>query len=80
GIINLFLNRRHPPPLNDVTPLGPRRIALAVFMLALFVLLFMPAPLREIQVEQPLPGQAAWVMGLASAWLVNIARGRLRRW
>lgn len=79
GIINLFLNRRHPPPLNDVTPLGPRRIALAVFMLALFVLLFMPAPLREIRVEQTLPGQAAWALGMASAWLASVASSRLRR-
>jgi membrane-associated protease RseP (regulator of RpoE activity) len=48
GFLNLLLNRKHPPPLNDVTPVSPRRVALGVFMLVIFVLLFMPAPLRQI--------------------------------
>jgi hypothetical protein len=48
GVMNLLLNRKHPPPLDDVTPVNPRRVALGVFMLVIFVLLFMPSPLRQI--------------------------------
>lgn len=48
GLINLLLNRKHPPPLNDVTPVRSRRVLLGVVMLVIFVLLFMPSPLREI--------------------------------
>lgn len=48
GFLNLMLNRRHPPPLDDATGLDPRRIALGLLMLLLFVALFMPAPLRTV--------------------------------
>jgi membrane-associated protease RseP (regulator of RpoE activity) len=48
GFLNLFLNPRHPPPLNDATRLDARRIVLGLFVLAIFVLTFMPAPLREV--------------------------------
>jgi membrane-associated protease RseP (regulator of RpoE activity) len=51
GFLNLFLNPRHPPPLNDATKLDGRRIALGLLMLAIFILTFMPAPLREIQLQ-----------------------------
>jgi membrane-associated protease RseP (regulator of RpoE activity) len=49
GFLNLVLNPRHPPPLNDVGKLDWRRIALGLGMLLLFILLFMPAPLQQIQ-------------------------------
>ena len=49
GILNMILNPRHPPPLNDATRLDWRRIALGLGMLVIFILLFMPAPLQEIQ-------------------------------
>ena len=49
GFLNMILNPRHPPPLNDATKLGGQRIALGLLMLAIFVLTFMPTPLREIQ-------------------------------
>lgn len=48
GLINVMLNRKHPPPLNDVTPVDARRVALGLFVLAIFILLFMPSPLREV--------------------------------
>jgi membrane-associated protease RseP (regulator of RpoE activity) len=48
GLFNMLLNRRHPPPLNDVTELYKGRIALGVVMLVIFILLFMPSPLRQI--------------------------------
>jgi membrane-associated protease RseP (regulator of RpoE activity) len=49
GFLNMFLNPRHPPPLNDATKLDGRRIALGLAMLVLFVLLFMPLPLQQVQ-------------------------------
>lgn len=49
GFVNMLLNRRHPPPLDDVTRLDGRRVALGLLMLVIFVLTFMPAPLREIR-------------------------------
>ncbi len=49
GIMNLMLNRKHPPPLDDVTALGRGRIAVGVLMLVIFILTFMPSPLRQVQ-------------------------------
>ncbi len=51
SFLNLVLNSRHPPPLDDATKLDWRRIALGVFVLAIFILTFMPAPLREIRFQ-----------------------------
>ncbi len=48
GLINLVVNRKHPPPLDDVTPVGRGRVAVGVFMLLVFILTFMPSPLRQI--------------------------------
>jgi len=48
GFLNMLLNRKHPPPLNDVTELDGRRVLIGIVMLLVFVLTFMPAPLREI--------------------------------
>jgi len=49
GFLNMTINARHPPPLNDAAKVDWRRIVFGLLMLALFVLLFMPAPLREVQ-------------------------------
>ncbi len=49
GFLNLLLNPRHPPPLDDATKIDGRRIALGLVILAIFILTFMPAPLREVQ-------------------------------
>ena len=51
GFLNLTINTRHPPPLNDATKLNGRRIAFGLLMLAIFILTFMPAPLREVQLQ-----------------------------
>jgi membrane-associated protease RseP (regulator of RpoE activity) len=48
GFLNLLVNSRHPPPLDDATRLDGRRVALGLLMLAIFILTFMPAPLRQI--------------------------------
>ncbi|RMH00576.1 MAG: site-2 protease family protein [Chloroflexi bacterium] len=43
-----FMGRNHAEPLDDVTELDSRRRALAYFMLVLFVLVFVPVPLRFV--------------------------------
>jgi Zn-dependent protease len=48
AVLALVFGPRHPPPLNDISGLGRAHAALAVFGLIVFVLLFMPAPLRQI--------------------------------
>ncbi|MGD2177810.1 MAG: site-2 protease family protein [Anaerolineae bacterium] len=48
GFLNMVLNRKHPPPLNDVTELDRGRVAVGVLMLIIFILMFMPSPLREL--------------------------------
>lgn len=51
GLLNMMLNRQHPPPLDDATGLDLRRIALGLLMLLIFVALFMPAPLQIVSVR-----------------------------
>jgi membrane-associated protease RseP (regulator of RpoE activity) len=51
GFVNLALNPRHPPPLNDATRLDGRRLVLGLLVLAIFILTFMPAPLREVHLR-----------------------------
>jgi Zn-dependent protease len=48
GVLALLIGPRHPPPLNDISRLGAGHVALAVFGLVVFALLFMPAPLRQV--------------------------------
>ncbi|MBN1956079.1 MAG: site-2 protease family protein [Anaerolineae bacterium] len=47
GLAALF-GPRHPPPLNDVTRLGARRVLLGILLLVIFVLIFVPVPLVEV--------------------------------
>jgi len=51
SFLNLIVNLRHPPPLDDVTRLDRKRVILGLVVLAIFVLTFMPAPLQEIYVQ-----------------------------
>jgi membrane-associated protease RseP (regulator of RpoE activity) len=44
AVILLWLGRVHADLLDQITPLDPRRRAIAVFMLVLFVLVFIPVP------------------------------------
>ncbi|KAB8142524.1 site-2 protease family protein [Chloroflexia bacterium SDU3-3] len=48
GAMILLIGPKHPAPLNDIEPLGFWHRALAVIGLVLFVLLFMPDPLRTV--------------------------------
>ncbi len=47
-LLALVFGPRHPAPLNDISRLGIRHIALAIIGLCVFVLLFMPAPLMIV--------------------------------
>jgi Zn-dependent protease len=49
SVLVFLVGLRHPPPLNDITRLGPWHIALAIAGLLTLVLLFMPAPLVNVQ-------------------------------
>jgi membrane-associated protease RseP (regulator of RpoE activity) len=46
----LLLGRTYAEPLNDITPLDPKRRAVAILGLVLFLLLFMPVPFRAFGV------------------------------
>jgi membrane-associated protease RseP (regulator of RpoE activity) len=48
AILIFMLGVGHPPPLNDVTPLGGRRKLLAVLTIIIFLLVFAPIPLKII--------------------------------
>ncbi len=48
-LLALVFGPRHPAPLNDISRLNGRHIALAIVGLCVFVLLFMPAPLMIVQ-------------------------------
>lgn len=48
GILVLFLGARHGPPLDDITPLNPGRICLAVVAGIILIICFIPIPIRFI--------------------------------
>jgi membrane-associated protease RseP (regulator of RpoE activity) len=50
GIV-LLMGLRHPPVLDEWTPLDARRRGLALLALVLFVLAFMPVPMRAINLQ-----------------------------
>ena len=47
-LLALLFGPRHPAPLNDISRLGGRHIALAILGLCVFALLFMPVPLMVV--------------------------------
>jgi membrane-associated protease RseP (regulator of RpoE activity) len=58
AVLMRVLPRRHPPTLDDETPIGAARIAVGVLSLVVFVLCFVPNPIvfswRELLQETPL--------------------------
>ena len=46
ALVALLIGFHHAPPLDDVTPLSPRRYAVGVFCLILLVLLIPPVPIQ----------------------------------
>lgn len=49
--LGLFFGPRHPPPLNDVSRLGPGRTILGVLLVILWVVTFVPVPLMPVPVR-----------------------------
>jgi membrane-associated protease RseP (regulator of RpoE activity) len=45
GGLGLLMGPRHPPPLNDLTPLDRKRKIMGWVMVAIFILILTPVPL-----------------------------------
>jgi membrane protein DedA with SNARE-associated domain len=45
ALLIFFLGRSHAEPLDQITPLDPKRQAIAILGVIVFVLVFMPVPL-----------------------------------
>jgi hypothetical protein len=48
GLILFLLSPYHPPALDDVTQLDPRRRWLGYLVIAIFILTFVPTPMRAL--------------------------------
>jgi len=46
GLVAMLIGFHHAPPLDDVTPVSPRRYAIGIFCLVLLVLLVPPVPIQ----------------------------------
>jgi membrane-associated protease RseP (regulator of RpoE activity) len=71
-----FLGLRHPPPLNDVTPLDRKRLAVGVFVAAILVSGFVIVPLSyptgQLSVHPGVPAWATPPPGEAVAARLNV--------
>ncbi|HFD39045.1 MAG TPA: site-2 protease family protein [Anaerolineae bacterium] len=67
GLVFLF-GRRHPGPLDNVTPLDARRKIVAVAVLLVFVLTFSPAPLTVVIPEGTQGDLVRQMVLLAGVW------------
>ena len=47
GGLGLLMGARHPQPLNDATPLDPKRRRLGWILVLIFILILAPVPLVE---------------------------------
>lgn len=52
----LLLGVRHPPPLNDISPLRFREKMIGVFSIMILVFCFIPVPIEFIDMEPKVPG------------------------
>lgn len=48
ALLILFLGARHPPPLNDISPLDLKRKALGVLTFAVLIIAFVPVPMTAV--------------------------------
>ena len=47
-MILFLIGVEHPPALDDVTRLDRRRLAIGFLVILIFILLFVPVPMREL--------------------------------
>ncbi len=75
GVLVLVLGLRHPPPLNDVTPLDAKRVAVGVLVAAIlvtgFVLVPLSAPTGALHLNPAAPSEVAPPLGAAIAAYLN---------
>jgi membrane-associated protease RseP (regulator of RpoE activity) len=50
GGVGLFMRPKHPPPLNDVTPLDSSRKIIGWIIIGIFILIIIPIPLIQIAI------------------------------
>ncbi len=77
-ILLIFFGRTHAVPLDNITPLDPRRRAIAIFTLVVFLLVFVPIPLSVRGSEAMLFGSVPSALSAATATVI-VAIQRLRR-
>ena len=79
AVIVLLLGLRHPPPLNDVTPLDAKRVAVGVFVAAIlvtgFVLVPLAAPTGAVSATAALPQDLHPASGIAAYLNVTVSNG-----
>jgi uncharacterized membrane protein len=51
ALLILFLGARHPPPLNDISPLNLKRKGLGVLTFAVLVIAFVPIPMTAVTAD-----------------------------
>lgn len=51
AVLILFLGARHPPPLNDISPLSKRQYVTTGIAVVIMVLTFHPVPLESMEIE-----------------------------
>lgn len=70
ALLILFLGARHPPPLNDISKLGAKRVVVGVIAFAILVVAFVPIPMVEI------PADHSFTMETAGDTHATIAAGQ----
>ncbi|MBU0623956.1 MAG: site-2 protease family protein, partial [Candidatus Thermoplasmatota archaeon] len=76
ALLILFLGTRHPPPLNDISPLDRKRKGLGVLTFAVLVIAFVPIPMTTVTADysfelQPI-GVTNATIALGGSYVFNV--------